>query len=90
LYTHKDINIDEIVSKSKDYSGADIEMHCKAAAFLAMGEGGVLKARKVKMKHFEQARSKIHPSCTKEIRESYENFEAKIHARKKNKLTLYS
>ncbi|MHA1111996.1 MAG: CDC48 family AAA ATPase [Promethearchaeota archaeon] len=90
LYTHKEINIDDIVPKSRDYSGADIEMHCKAAAFLAMGEGGVLKARKVKMKHFEQARSKIHPSCTKEIREAYENFEEKIHARKKNKLALYS
>jgi transitional endoplasmic reticulum ATPase len=90
LYKGKDIDIDAIVENSKDYSGADIEMHCKAAAFNAMGEGGILKARKVKMIHFEQARSKIHPSCTREIRETYENFEAKIHARKKNKLTMYS
>jgi len=90
LYKDKDINVNEIVKNSQDYSGADIEMHCKAAAFQAMGEGGILKARKVTMKHFEDARNKIHPSCTKEILESYENFEEKIHARKKRSLTMFS
>ncbi|MHA1728204.1 MAG: CDC48 family AAA ATPase [Promethearchaeota archaeon] len=87
MFKSKNIDIAELVRMAVNYSGADIESHCRESAFIAMGEGGQLKARKVKMSHFREAKMKIHPSCSKEIVESYDNFEEKVHQRRKNRTT---
>jgi SpoVK/Ycf46/Vps4 family AAA+-type ATPase/intein/homing endonuclease len=68
----KDVDLKELAKKTENYSGADIEAICREAAMNALRED--IKAKEVKMKHFEQALEKIKPSLTKEIIEYYEQF----------------
>jgi transitional endoplasmic reticulum ATPase len=90
MYISKNIDFDALVRMATNFSGADIESHCREAAFNAMGEEGFLKARKVQMHHFTEATNKIHPSCTKDVLDAYENFESEVHQIRTKKSVLYS
>jgi transitional endoplasmic reticulum ATPase len=91
MYISKNIDENQLLRMAENFSGADIESHCREAAFIAMGEEGVLKARKIKMHHFEDAKGKIHPTCTKDVTEYFDNYESKIHQkRKKSQIGMFS
>jgi SpoVK/Ycf46/Vps4 family AAA+-type ATPase len=49
-----------------------------------------LKARKIKMQHFEDARNKIHPTCTKDVVEFFDTYEAKVLALRKKNIGMFS
>jgi transitional endoplasmic reticulum ATPase len=68
----KDVDLEELVKRTENYSGADIEAVCREAAMNALREN--INAKEIKMKHFEQALEKVKPSLTKEIIEYYEQF----------------
>jgi transitional endoplasmic reticulum ATPase len=68
----KDVNLKELAKKTEGYSGADLEALCREAAMNALREN--IKAKEVKMKHFEEAMKKITPSLTKEMIEYYQKF----------------
>ena len=63
------VNLEELASRTKDYSGADIEAVCREAAMISLREN--IKSKKVTKKHFEQALDKIKPSVSKVELESY-------------------
>ena len=68
----KDVDLKEIVKKTEGFSGADLEALCREAAMNALREN--IKAKEVRMKHFEEALKKITPSLTKEMIEYYQKF----------------
>lgn len=65
----KDVAITKLVEKTENYVGADIEAVCREAATLALRED--IKAKIVKMKHFEQALKKVKSSILNEDIEKY-------------------
>ena len=69
---NKDVDLKELAKKSENYVGADIESVCREAAIFALRED--MKAKEVKLKHFEEALEKVPPSITKEIEESYKQL----------------
>ncbi|MEM5811935.1 MAG: AAA family ATPase [Candidatus Aenigmatarchaeota archaeon] len=69
----KDVDLEEIASKTENYSGADLEALVKEAAMSALRED--INAKEVKKIHFEEALKKIGPSLTKEMIEYYKKFE---------------
>lgn len=74
----KDVRIDELVEKTEGYVGADIESICREAAIFALRED--MKAKTIKMKHFEQALEKVRPSATKDVAEAYAELEKTFRA----------
>ncbi len=84
IYTEKmpisnNINIKELASKLKGFSGADIETLCREAAMIALREN--IRARKVSLDHFNKALELIHPSITPEMIKWYEQFGARLKSR---------
>ncbi len=72
----KDVNLNKLAEITHNYSGADIESICREAGIIALREK--MSAKEVKMKHFNKALKKVHPSLTdkdlkkyKEIEETY-------------------
>lgn len=72
----KDVDLQGLVALAKNFTGADVETHCREAAILALREN--IRARKVKMTHFEESAKKIHPSATPQMVENYMQFEHNI------------
>jgi transitional endoplasmic reticulum ATPase len=68
----KDVDIKVLAAKTTNYVGADIESVCREAAIFALRED--IKAKEVKLKHFEDALEKVTPSITKEIEENYKEL----------------
>ncbi|MBN3037666.1 MAG: CDC48 family AAA ATPase [Candidatus Diapherotrites archaeon] len=68
----KDVDLNELARKTKDYSGADIEAICREAAMNALRHDQ--KAKKVEAKHFEHALTTIKPSLTESDLMKYANF----------------
>ncbi|MFT4304995.1 MAG: CDC48 family AAA ATPase [Candidatus Woesearchaeota archaeon] len=68
----KEVDLKELAKKSQNYVGADIESVCREAAIFALRED--MKAKEVKLKHFEEALEKVPPSLSKEIEESYKQL----------------
>jgi transitional endoplasmic reticulum ATPase len=68
----KDVSLEELAKKTENCVGADIEAICRTAAMLALRED--MKAKEVKMKHFEKALESVHPSATKEIIDVYKKM----------------
>jgi transitional endoplasmic reticulum ATPase len=68
----KNVDLKELVKKTEGYSGADLESLCREAAMNALREN--IKAKEVRMKHFEEAMKKLTPSLTKEMIEYYQKF----------------
>ncbi|MHA2007970.1 MAG: CDC48 family AAA ATPase [Promethearchaeota archaeon] len=74
------LNIDKLNEFTEGFSGADIETWCREAAMIALREN--VRARKVTLEHFKEARGDIHPTITKEIVEWYEKFGEKLKSRR--------
>ena len=77
----KDVDLKGLAKKTVDWVGADIEALCREAAMIALKEtldkGGHLRAKKVALKHFEEALEKVKPSVTREVKKYYESWERK-------------
>lgn len=68
----KDVNLAQLVTMTKSYSGADIEAVCREAAMLALRSD--LNAKEVTMKNFEEAMKKTGPSVTPDMEKWYRSF----------------
>ncbi|MEK6858179.1 MAG: CDC48 family AAA ATPase [Nanoarchaeota archaeon] len=69
----KNVNLEEIASKTHGYVGADLEAVCREAAILALRED--INTKEIGQKHFTDALKKVHPSVTKEVEKAYESLE---------------
>ena len=69
----KDVKAAELAEKTEGYVGADLDGVCREAAMIALRED--LKAKEVKMKHFQQALETVKPSVDKEIEDTYKQLE---------------
>ncbi|HJX05982.1 MAG TPA: AAA family ATPase, partial [Candidatus Nanoarchaeia archaeon] len=74
----KDVDVSQLVEKTDGYVGADVESICREAAIFALRED--MKAKTIKMKHFEKALDKVKPSATKDVAEAYEELEKTFRA----------
>jgi len=68
----KDVNIAQLATMTKSYSGADIEAVCREAAMLALRSD--LNAKEVTLKNFEEALKKTGPSVTPDMEKWYKSF----------------
>lgn len=68
----KDVNIDELVDKTDNFTGADIASVCRKAGRLALRED--LQAAIVKKKHFVEALKTTEPSVTEDAIRYYQNI----------------
>ncbi len=76
----KNVNLEEIAKKTKNFSGADLESLCKEATMLALRES--LKGKgndKVTKKHFDEVLKNMRPSISEKLIKSYEDFENATH-----------
>jgi transitional endoplasmic reticulum ATPase len=75
-----DVNLNELVMLTEEYTGADIEAVCRESAMFAARENR--NAETVTMKHFREAVKVISPSLTKDNKQKYkeivQNFERMI------------
>lgn len=71
---------EDVVDLVEGFSGADIETLCREAAMLALREN--LRARKVTIEHFREARKFVYPSITPEVIKWYEQFGEKLKTRR--------
>ncbi len=62
------------------FSGADIETLCREAAMIALREN--IRARKVTIEHFKEARKDVQATITPEIIKWYEEFGQKLKRRR--------
>jgi transitional endoplasmic reticulum ATPase len=74
------LDIKKLNEFTKDFSGADIETWCREAAMIALREN--IRARKITLDHFKEARKDIHPTITKEIMDWYDKFGEKLKSRR--------
>jgi len=68
----EDVSIVEIAKEIEGYTGADIEGLCREAAMTALRESK--KAKRVSMRHFEEARKVVHASMDAETARFYERM----------------
>ncbi len=76
----KNVKVEEIAKKTKNFSGADLESLCKEATMLALRES--LKGKgtdKVTKKHFDEVLKDMRPSISEKLIKSYEDFENATH-----------
>ena len=62
------------------FSGADIETWCRESAMIALREN--IRARKISLEHFKEAREDLHPTVTPEMKKWYETFGEKLKRRR--------
>ncbi len=74
------IELESLKELIDGFSGADIETLCREAAMLALREN--IRARKVSLAHFEEARKLVYPTLTTEIINWYEKFGEKLKSRR--------
>ena len=68
----KNVDLKELAKKTETFSGADIEAICREAAINSLRDD--MKAKEVKMKHFEEAMKKVTPSISKDTLSYYNKF----------------
>ncbi len=66
------VNLEQLATVTKNYSGADIEALCREAAMHALRED--LNAKEVAMKYFDDAIKKTGPSVTPDMEKWYKSF----------------
>jgi len=71
----EDVNIENLASRTENYTGADIEGICREAGMAALREN--IDAKTVKAEHFEAALKKIKPSVSKEEIKHYNKLKEK-------------
>jgi transitional endoplasmic reticulum ATPase len=69
----RDVNLKKLVEKMDNYVGSDIEGVSREAGMLALREN--LNAKEIKMKHFEEALTKIKSSIRQEDIKKYKDIE---------------
>ncbi len=69
----EDVNVDDLVKKTKGYVGADIRGVCREAAMCALRKDQ--SAVNVTMEHFEDALKVVRASVDKEVEEVYKKLE---------------
>ncbi len=74
------IELDSLNNMIEGFSGADIETWCREAAMIALREN--IRARKVSLEHFKEARKIVNPTLSNEIIEWYEKFGEKLKSRR--------
>jgi transitional endoplasmic reticulum ATPase len=68
----KDVDLEQLTTTTKSYSGADIEALCREAAMLALRRD--IDAKEVMMTDFQGAREQIGPSITPDMEKWYKQF----------------
>ena len=74
------ITLENLNNMIEGFSGADIETWCREAAMRALREN--IRARKVSLEHFKEARKIVNPTLTPEIIEWYVKFGDKLKSRR--------
>ena len=74
------IILENLNNMTEGFSGADIETWCREAAMIALREN--IRARKVSLEHFKEARKIVNPTLTPEIIEWYVKFGDKLKTRR--------
>ncbi|MHA1148164.1 MAG: CDC48 family AAA ATPase [Promethearchaeota archaeon] len=74
------LKIEDLNKLIDGYSGADIETWCREAAMIALREN--IRARKVTLEHFTEAREMVHPSIDKDVIKWYQEFGTKLKRRR--------
>jgi transitional endoplasmic reticulum ATPase len=69
----KEVDLAILANKTEYFSGADIESLCREAAIRALREN--IRAKIIKMNHFDIAMKDMHPSANPEVCQWYEKFE---------------
>ncbi|MEA2070442.1 MAG: CDC48 family AAA ATPase [Asgard group archaeon] len=64
------VDLKDLAKSVNGYSGADIEALCREAAMLALRDD--MNTENVKMKYFNEAMKKVHPSITPEMMDFYQ------------------
>ncbi len=80
----EDVNIDELVKLTGDFTGADIAAVCKKAGRFAMREE--IKAEKVRQKHFLAAVEETGPSVTPDIMGHYEMLKDELRKKRSKQI----
>ncbi|MHA1595994.1 MAG: CDC48 family AAA ATPase [Candidatus Baldrarchaeia archaeon] len=68
----EDVDLERLAEITEGYTGADIEAVCREAALCALRED--INAKKVYMRHFEEALKMVPPSLTEEDIKMYESM----------------
>jgi transitional endoplasmic reticulum ATPase len=79
----KEIDLKSLAAKTNFFTGADIESLCREAAIRALREN--IRAKIIKLKHFEEALDAHHPSASTEVCDWYEKFEDTLKKRRLGK-----
>jgi transitional endoplasmic reticulum ATPase len=74
------IKLENLNKLIEGFSGADIQTWCRESAMIALREN--IRARKVSMEHFKEARKILNPTLTPEIIEWYIKFGEKLKSRR--------
>jgi transitional endoplasmic reticulum ATPase len=74
------IRLEDLNDMIDGFSGADIETWCREAAMIALREN--IRARKVSMEHFKEARKFVNPTLNTETINWYEKFGEKLKSRR--------
>ncbi|MFX1304757.1 MAG: CDC48 family AAA ATPase [Promethearchaeota archaeon] len=74
------IKLEDLNDMIEGFSGADIETWCREAAMIALREN--IRARKVSIEHFREARKLVNPTLTNEVISWYEKFGEKLKSRR--------
>ncbi|XP_064200064.1 ATPase family gene 2 protein homolog A isoform X2 [Anguilla rostrata] len=70
-----DVSLDELVSRTEKYSGAEITAVCREAALLALQED--IGAQSIMRRHFEGALKLVQPRIPESLIQSYISFQQK-------------
>ncbi|MFX1571244.1 MAG: CDC48 family AAA ATPase [Promethearchaeota archaeon] len=74
------LKLESLKELIEGFSGADIETLCREAAMIALREN--IRARKVSLDHFKEARELVYPTLSTEIINWYEKFGEKLKIRR--------
>ncbi len=80
----KDVNLDELVKLTQDFTGADIASVCKKAGRFAMREN--INAEQVRQSHFLAAIEETGPSVTPDIMDYYEKLKGELRKKRSKQI----
>ncbi|XP_054595333.1 ATPase family gene 2 protein homolog A [Nothobranchius furzeri] len=69
----EDVSIDDLVTQTNKYSGAEITAVCREAALLALQED--IKAQHIQARHFESALNSVKPRIPDSLIQSYISYQ---------------
>jgi transitional endoplasmic reticulum ATPase len=72
----KEVDLNQLATATKYYSGADIESFCREAAMHALRRD--INSKEVTMKDFQEAMKEVGPSVTPDMEKWYKSFMQQI------------